>query len=101
MYGERVHAAVLAYGVKVTGCTVHFVDETPDGGPIIVQAAVPVREDDTPSSLADRVLHHEHQIYLEAIRLFAEGWLRVDGRRVRILDPRSSDELRAPAHVIP
>lgn len=85
MYGERVHAAVLAHGVKVTGCTVHFVDESPDGGPIILQAAVPVYDDDSPETLADRVRGQEHRLYPEAIRLFAEGRLRVAGRRVHIL----------------
>ncbi len=98
MYGERVHAAVLAHGVKVTGCTVHFVDESPDGGPIILQAPVSVREDDTPASLADRVLEQEHRLYAEAIRLFAEGRLRLQGRRVQILPSTSSDDVRS--HVL-
>ena len=84
MYGERVHKAVLDYGVKITGCTVHFVTEEVDGGPIILQEAVPVLDDDTPETLAGRVLEHEHRIYPEAIKLFAEGRLEVVGRRVRI-----------------
>ncbi len=88
MYGARVHRAVLKHGVKVSGCTVHFVDESTDGGPIILQAAVPVREDDTPSSLAARISEQEHLIYPEAVRLFAEGRLKIRGRRVRILDTR-------------
>jgi phosphoribosylglycinamide formyltransferase-1 len=84
MYGERVHKAVLDYGVKITGCTVHFVTEDVDGGPIIIQEAVPVLDDDTPETLAKRVLEHEHRIYPEAIKLFAEGRLEIVGRRVRI-----------------
>ena len=85
MYGSHVHEAVLAYGVKVSGCTVQFVDENYDAGPIIVQRAVPARDDDTPASLAARVLVQEHQAYVEAVRLFALGRLRVEGRRVRVL----------------
>jgi len=85
MYGEHVHRAVLDRGVRVSGCTVHFVDDVPDGGPIILQAAVPVGDDDTISSLAEKIADHEHRLYPEAIRLFAEGRLRREGRRVRIL----------------
>jgi len=84
-YGEKVHRAVLDYGAKITGVTVHFVDEGADTGPIILQRAVPVLDDDTPESLADRVLHEEHKIYPEAIKLFAEGKLKVEGRKVRII----------------
>jgi formyltetrahydrofolate-dependent phosphoribosylglycinamide formyltransferase len=84
MYGHRVHEAVLASGVKVTGATVHFADDRYDSGPIILQRAVPVLEGDTPESLAARVQAAEREIVPEAIRLFAEGRLSVDGRRVRI-----------------
>ncbi len=84
-YGERVHRAVLEYGCKVSGCTVHFVDEEVDHGPIIVQRCVPVLEDDTPESLAERVLEEEHRALVEAVRLFCEGRLRVEGRVVRIV----------------
>lgn len=87
MYGDRVHQAVLAAGVKVSGCTVHFVDDTPDGGPIILQATVPVHVEDTPSSLAQRIARREHRLYPQAIRLFAEGRLKIQGHKVRILDP--------------
>lgn len=73
------------YGVKISGCTVHFVDEGIDTGPIILQRCVPVLEDDTPETLADRILKEEHKIYSEAIQLFAEGRLKIEGRRVRIL----------------
>jgi Folate-dependent phosphoribosylglycinamide formyltransferase PurN len=86
MYGENVHRAVLESGMKVSGATVHFVDEVYDSGPIIVQAAVPVEESDTPETLAARVLPLEHRLYVEAISLFAAGRLRVEGRRVRISD---------------
>ncbi len=85
MYGEHVHRAVLESGMKVSGCTVHFVDEHYDTGPIIVQRCVPVEEDDTWESLAARVLAQEHQAYVQAVKLFAEGRLRIEGRRVRIL----------------
>jgi phosphoribosylglycinamide formyltransferase-1 len=94
MYGERVHAAVLEHGVKVTGCTVHFVDESPDGGPIILQRAVSVADDDTPASLGTRVQVQERDAYREAICLFAEGRLSVKGRRVQILPAGRANELR-------
>lgn len=84
-YGRRVHEAVLEYGVKVTGATVHFVDEGTDTGPIILQEAVPVLDDDTVDSLAERVLKVEHRLYPEAVRLYSEGRLKIEGRRVRIL----------------
>jgi formyltetrahydrofolate-dependent phosphoribosylglycinamide formyltransferase len=85
MYGEHVHKAVLEYGVKISGCTIHFVDEQYDTGPIIVQKAVPVEEGDTPETLAARILPNEHRAYVEAIQLFAQGRLRVDGRVVHVL----------------
>jgi formyltetrahydrofolate-dependent phosphoribosylglycinamide formyltransferase len=83
-YGHHVHEAVLAAGVKITGCTVHFADNQYDHGPIILQRAVPVHEDDDPETLAERVYQQECEIYPEAIRLFAEGRLQLKGRRVRI-----------------
>jgi phosphoribosylglycinamide formyltransferase 1 len=85
MYGHHVHEAVLAAGCKVSGCTVHFVDATYDTGPIIVQRTCPVLEDDTPTSLAQRVFEQEKIAYTEAIQMFAEGLLRIDGRRVRVV----------------
>ena len=88
MWGHHVHQAVLDYGCKVSGCTVHFVSLDTDGGPNILQRAVPVEEDDTPETLAARILPHEHQLYSQAIQLFAEGRLRIEGRRVHILPPR-------------
>jgi phosphoribosylglycinamide formyltransferase-1 len=86
-YGHHVHEAALACGVKITGCTVHFCDNQYDHGPIILQRAVPVLEDDTPDTLAARVFEQECEAYPEAIRLFAEGRLRIESRRVRILKP--------------
>jgi formyltetrahydrofolate-dependent phosphoribosylglycinamide formyltransferase len=83
-YGERVHRAVLEHGCKVTGCTVHFADNVYDHGPIIVQKAIKVAEDDEPHSLAARVFEKEKEAYPEAINLFADGRLEVEGRRVRI-----------------
>ncbi len=84
MYGRRVHEAVLEQGVKVTGATVHFVDAGYDTGPIILQRAVEVRDDDTPDSLAERVQAVERELVPEAVRLFAESRLTIEGRRVRI-----------------
>lgn len=85
-YGRRVHESVLESGVKLTGVTVHFVDAEYDHGPIIAQEAVPVLDDDTPETLAARVQAAERRLVPEAIRLFAEGRLRIEGRKVRILD---------------
>ncbi len=84
-YGHRVHEAALEAGVKVSGCTVHFADNVYDHGPIILQRVVPVLDDDTADALAARVFEQECEAYPEAIRLFAEGRLRVEGRRVRIV----------------
>jgi phosphoribosylglycinamide formyltransferase 1 len=84
MYGMRVHRSVIEYGVKITGVTVHFVDEEYDRGPIIVQEAVKVYDSDTPQTLAQRVLSVEHKLYPEAIASFAENRLRIDNRRVYI-----------------
>ena len=72
----------LAHGVKITGCTVHFVDEDLDAGPIVIQAAVPVRDDDTEETLSERILKQEHRIYSEAIGIVIAGKYRIDGRRV-------------------
>ncbi|MGH0029777.1 MAG: phosphoribosylglycinamide formyltransferase [Myxococcota bacterium] len=83
-YGHHVHEAVLEAGVKVTGATVHFADDEYDHGPIILQEAIAVRDDDTPDTLAGRVQAVERRLVPEAIRLFAEGRLAVDGGRVRI-----------------
>jgi formyltetrahydrofolate-dependent phosphoribosylglycinamide formyltransferase len=84
-YGHHVHEAVVKNGVKVSGCTVHFVDEEYDNGPIIVQKTVPVFFEDTPDDVADRVFEQECEAYAEAIRLFAGDRLRVEGQKVKIL----------------
>ena len=83
-YGHRVHEAVLEYGAKLSGCTVHFADNQYDHGPVIVQRAVPVLDDDTPETLAARVFEAECEAYPEALRLIAAGRVSVEGRRVRI-----------------
>jgi phosphoribosylglycinamide formyltransferase-1 len=80
--GLEVQKKALEHGCKLAGCTVHFVTEGVDEGPIIIQAAVPVLDNDTPESLADRILEQEHEIYPRAVQLYAEGRLRVEGRRV-------------------
>lgn len=82
--GLHGHRDALQYGVKVSGCTVHFVDEGMDSGPIILQAAVPVLDDDTEESLAARILEQEHRLYPEAIKLYAQGRLQVQGRIVHV-----------------
>lgn len=84
--GLRAWEQALAHGVKVTGCTVHFVDDGVDSGPIILQQPVPVFANDTPQSLHQRIQLAEHNIYPEAVRLFAEGKLKIDGRVVKILE---------------
>lgn len=84
-YGLRVHKAVLDYGAKVSGATVHFVDEGTDTGPIIMQKCVEVKQDDTPETLAARVLKVEHEILVKSVALLCEGRLRVVGRTVQIL----------------
>ena len=80
--GLEVQKKALEYGVKFSGCTVHFVDRGVDTGPVIIQAVVPVVDNDTVESLSDRILAEEHRIYPQAIKLFAEGRLNVKGRRV-------------------
>jgi phosphoribosylglycinamide formyltransferase 1 len=86
-HGRAVHQAAIEAGVKVSGCTVHFADASYDTGPIILQRTVPVLDDDTPETLAARVFQAECQALPEAIALYAAGRLKVEGRRVRILDP--------------
>ncbi|MCX5661163.1 MAG: phosphoribosylglycinamide formyltransferase [Planctomycetota bacterium] len=83
MHGHHVHEAVIAAGCKVSGCTVHFADQTYDTGPIIVQRCCEVRDDDTPDSLAKRVFEQECLAYPEAIRMIASGHMQIEGRRVR------------------
>jgi len=80
--GLDVQRKALEYGVKYSGCTVHFVDDTVDGGPIIAQAVVPILDNDTPETLAERILKEEHRIYTEAINLILSGQYQIVGRRV-------------------
>jgi phosphoribosylglycinamide formyltransferase-1 len=89
LHGQR---QALEYGVRISGCTVHFVDEGMDTGPIIIQAAVPISQDDTEETLSERILKLEHKIYPEAIRLFSEGMIEVEGRSVRIKGQVFSDD---------
>jgi len=83
--GLESQRQALEHGAKFAGCTVHFVDETLDAGPIILQSAVPIRDDDTVESLSSRILAQEHRIYSQAVRIVLEGRFRIDGRRVIIL----------------
>ena len=92
--GLHVQQQALDYGVKFTGCTVHFVDEGVDTGPIIIQAVVPVFDDDTADTLAARILREEHRIYPQAIQLYAEGRLVVRGRKV-VVTGVSKPEVKA------
>ncbi len=93
-YGHRVHEAALEYGVKISGCSVHFVDNQYDHGPVVMQKAVEVLEDDTPDDLNDRVFEAECEIYPEAIQLIAADRVSVDGRIVRILPaPEEEDDM--------
>lgn len=82
--GTRGIKDALDYGVKVTGVTVHFVDEKLDNGPIISQAAVEIKEDDTEESLLERIHKEEHRLYPEAVKLFVEGKLKIKGRKVKV-----------------
>jgi len=82
--GLHAQRQAVDYGAKLSGCTVHFVDEGMDTGPIIMQAAVPVLADDSEDSLADRILIQEHRIYSQALQLLAEGRVYIDGRKVHI-----------------
>jgi phosphoribosylglycinamide formyltransferase 1 len=82
--GLESQRQALEHGVKFTGCTVHFVDENLDAGPIIAQAVVPVKDCDTVDTLSERVLREEHRIYTEAVRIVLEGRYRIEGRRVLI-----------------
>ncbi len=82
--GLEPQRQALEHGAKFSGCTVHFVDETLDAGPIIMQAVVPIEDRDTPDTLAERILREEHRIYTEAVRIVLEGRWRMEGRRVLV-----------------
>lgn len=90
MYGRHVHEAVIEYGARLSGVTVHLVDEEYDHGPIVLQRAVFVMLDDTPETLEHRVHEVEYQIYLDAVKLFAQDRLKIEGRRVKILSGTTS-----------
>ncbi|MEO9295882.1 MAG: phosphoribosylglycinamide formyltransferase [Nitrososphaera sp.] len=83
--GLHAQKQAVDYGVKVSGCTVHFVDDGVDSGPVILQKTVPVMDDDTEEALSARILEQEHRAYPEAVRLYAQGRLKVEGRKVRVL----------------
>jgi phosphoribosylglycinamide formyltransferase-1 len=83
--GTHVQKQALEYGVKFSGCTVHFVDEGVDTGPIIIQSVLPVLDDDTEETLAARILKEEHRIYPQAIQFYADGKIEIDGRKVKIM----------------
>ena len=83
--GLEAQRQALEHGAKFSGCTVHFVDENLDAGPIVLQACVPIEDNDTPETLAERILREEHRIYTEAVRIVLEERFRVEGRRVLIL----------------
>lgn len=89
--GLESQRQALEHGAKFSGCTVHFVDENLDAGPIILQAVVPILDDDTESSLSERVLLEEHRIYSEAVRIVLEGRYRIEGRRVLMIDPEQKN----------
>lgn len=93
--GLESQRQALEHGAKFSGCTVHFVDETLDAGPIILQAAVPIEDRDTPETLAERILREEHRIYTEAVRIVLEGRYRIEGRRVLILAPEHATKNHA------
>jgi phosphoribosylglycinamide formyltransferase 1 len=100
MYGDRVHHAVLDAGVKVTGCTVHFVDNQFDHGPIIWQQPVPVFDDDTADTLAKRVFEVEKESYPHVLRLLAAGRIKLDNGRVTFLKPHRGERSRTSAYPI-
>ena len=99
-FGGTLHGQkdALDYGVKIGGCTVHFVEEGVDTGPIIIQAAVPVKDDDTSETLANRILEHEHVIYPKAIKLFSENRLKIVGRKVIVEGELNISFISDPAH---
>ena len=90
--GMEAQRQALEHGVKFSGCTVHFVDENLDAGPIVLQACVPVEDIDTPETLSERILREEHRIYAEAVRIVLEGKFRVEGRRVLITSDNASEQ---------
>jgi phosphoribosylglycinamide formyltransferase-1 len=96
--GLDAQQQALDYGVKVSGATVHFVDEGMDSGPIILQEAVPVEEDDNVATLSERILHLEHRLYVRAVRLYCEDRIHIEGRAVKILPPRQKPKEEGELH---
>jgi phosphoribosylglycinamide formyltransferase 1 len=90
--GLEAQRQALEHGAKFSGCTVHFVDENLDAGPIVLQACVPIADSDTPETLSERILREEHRIYAEAVRIVLEGKFRVEGRRVLITSDNASEQ---------
>jgi len=90
--GLEAQRQALEHGAKFSGCTVHFVDENLDAGPIVLQSCVPIEDSDTPETLAERILREEHRIYTEAVRIVLEGRYRIEGRRVLILPERAQEK---------
>src|SRR4051794_5758132 len=100
MYGERVHRAAIDAGVKVSGCTVHFVDNEYDHGPIIWQQPVPVFDDDTPDTLAKRVFEVEKEAYPHVLRMLASGRIKLENNRVTMLKPQRTERPRTASYPI-
>jgi phosphoribosylglycinamide formyltransferase 1 len=90
--GLEAQRQALEHGAKFSGCTVHFVDENLDAGPIVLQACVPIEDNDTPETLAERILREEHRIYTEAVRIVLEGRFRIENRRVLILPEKVQEK---------
>jgi phosphoribosylglycinamide formyltransferase-1 len=90
--GLEAQRQALEHGAKFSGCTVHFVDENLDAGPIVLQACVPIEDSDTPETLAERILREEHRIYTEAVRIVLEGRYRIENRRVLILPEKGQEK---------
>ena len=90
--GMEAQRQALEHGAKFSGCTVHFVDENLDAGPIVLQACVPVEDTDTSETLSERILREEHRIYVEAVRIVLEGRFRIEGRRVLITSDHASEK---------
>jgi phosphoribosylglycinamide formyltransferase 1 len=90
--GLEAQRQALEHGAKFSGCTVHFVDENLDAGPIVLQSCVPIEDNDTPETLAERILREEHRIYTEAVRIVLEGRFRIENRRVLILPEKVQEK---------
>jgi phosphoribosylglycinamide formyltransferase-1 len=90
--GLESQRQALEHGAKFSGCTVHFVDENLDAGPIVLQACVPIEDQDTPETLAERILREEHRIYTEAVRIVLQGRYRIEGRRVLLDSPKAMEK---------